>query len=540
MGGKFVRHGPCPHCGSSDAYSLYSTGSAFCFSCQTYDKVAYQQTPATTATKAASDTLLPVDQFKPLQKRKITKATCEFYGYFVSTYKGCPVQVAPYYKKRKLVAQHLRFPNKDFIWLGKPNDVELFGQHLWSPNSPRLIITEGEIDCLSVAQVFGLKWPVVSVSNGAQSAKKVVLANLHFVNQFPEVVLAFDNDEQGKKAAQEVAAVLTPGRVKLFRYPSEEVKDPNELLQAGQGQMIAQGVFQAVPYRPDGIIAGTELYDAMWSELAEGFLSPYPALNDLLYGFRKGELYLFTAGSGIGKSTIVHEIAAHFLREHKLKIGVLALEESKRRTAERYGTVVLNKPLHLPHIKAALSEEEKKKAFEETIGSGRFWLYDHWGSTQIGTLLNNLRYLAVGCAVDWIVLDHISIVVSGLDDLGDSERQTIDRLMTKLRQLVEETGVGVLAVVHLSRPKDGKSWNEGRAVSLTSLRGSGALEQLSDVVIALERNQYSEDPDLAVVRVIKNRPIGKIGKADVLRYNHNTGRLLPVEAGDFNTDEELF
>ncbi len=522
---KFLRHAPCPHCGSSDAYSLYSNGSAYCFSCNTHDRVAYQieEQPK------VQSTLLPVGQYGPLPERKLTKQVCEAYGYFTTTHLGKFVQVAPYFYKNTLVAQHVRFPDKTFVWVGDARKVELFGQHLWPPGGARLVITEGEIDCLSVAQIFNLKTPVVSIPNGAAAAKTAIARNLKFIDSFREVVLCFDNDDEGKKAVQTVAPLLQPGKVKVFRYPTTEgIKDANDLLQQGQGTLIAEGVLNAVPFRPDGILNGNELYDVMWSELPYGFTTPYPQLDQLLCGFRKGELYLFTAGSGLGKSTVVHEIAAHFLIEHKLKIGVLALEENPRRTAERYGTVVLNKPLHLPFVKSRLTEDEKRKAFEATLGTGRFWVYDHFGSSQIDNLFANIRFLTVGCEVDFVVIDHLSIVVSGLDEMLGDERKLIDRLMTKLRQLVEETGVGVLAVVHLSRPKDGTSWNEGRAVTLAALRGSGALEQLSDVVISLERNQYSDEPDKSILRVLKNRPIGKVGVADTVLYNHDTGRLLPV------------
>jgi twinkle protein len=63
--------------------------------------------------------------------------------------------------------------------------------------------------------------------------------------------------------------------------------------------------------------------------------------------------------------------------------------------------------------------------------------------------------------------------------------------MTKLRSLAEETGVGIIAIVHLKRAKD-KTFNEGSQISLNDLRGSASLEQLSDNVIALERDQQAK------------------------------------------------
>lgn len=99
---------------------------------------------------------------------------------------------------------------------------------------------------------------------------------------------------------------------------------------------------------------------------------------------------------------------------------------------------------------------------------------------------------------------------------------------TRLRSLCEETGKTIIAITHLKR-SDKKVYNEGAQVSLTDLRGSASIEQLSDVVIALERNQQGDTPNQAIMRVLKSRPTGRTGIADTLQYNSDTGRLLPVD-----------
>ena len=250
-------------------------------------------------------------------------------------------------------------------------------------------------------------------------------------------------------------------------------------------------------------------------------------MNAKTLGVRPKELWLFTAGSGIGKSTVVNEIAYHLHQTHNLSLGVLALEESPERNGRRYLGIHTDRPLHLPGHD--LPHEEYDAAYAATIGRGDWWIYEHFGSSDVDALCAKIRFLIVACEVKVVVLDHISIIVSGLDEVGESERKTIDRLMTKLRQLIEETGATILAVVHLKRPEKGKSWNEGRAVSLTDLRGSGSLEQLSDIVVALERDQQGDNPNKARVRVLKNRPTGFCGPAGAAEYHPATGRLLPAE-----------
>ena len=140
----------------------------------------------------------------------------------------------------------------------------------------------------------------------------------------------------------------------------------------------------------------------------------------------------------------------------------------------------------------------------------------------------------------WIFLDHLSILVSGQEDNGD-ERKSIDILMTKLRSLVEETGIGLLLVSHLRRPAGDKGHEDGREVSLSHLRGSASIAHLSDSVIALERNQQSEDEfesNTTTIRILKNRYTGDTGVSCYLHYNKETGRMVEVENPFIENDNE--
>jgi twinkle protein len=123
--------------------------------------------------------------------------------------------------------------------------------------------------------------------------------------------------------------------------------------------------------------------------------------------------------------------------------------------------------------------------------------------------------------VDMILLDHISMVISG-NELD--ERKELDMIMTKLATLCKETGLIVFFVVHLSR-QSGKNYNEGGNISLKDLRGSAGIEQLSHTVIGLERDQQSEEKNKVSIRLLKNRFGGETGLADELTYNMDSGIL---------------
>lgn len=521
----FLYHEPCPKCGSSDACGVFSDGHRYCYSCNTYFR------PDGSVKKEASRVSKECIPFEDLEavsltKRGISKDTCSKFKYYSTEYKGKPCQVACYFDDSgNLVGQKLRFPDKSFAILGKI-DNRLYGSQLWS-NGKKIIITEGEIDCLTVSQLQGNKWPVVSIPNGAQAAKKAIESNLEYLDKFEEVILMFDMDEPGRKASEECAKILPAGKAYIANLPC---KDPNECTTSGKGSEVLQAVWNAKPYRPDGIVAGTDLYEKCVTDiddLKDSVEYPWVALQNKTKGARHGELYVFTSGSGMGKSTILRELEYYFGVHRGELCGIVALEESTRKTGMELMSIHLNKRLILDP--EGTDEDERSRAFAETIGNGNFFLYDHFGSLDSGNLLSKLRYMIVSLGCKRIFLDHISIVVSGMDtDEDGGERKAIDKLMTNLRSLVEETGATMFVVSHLKRPEK-KGHEEGAQVSLSQLRGSGAIAQLSDMVIGLERNQQGDNPNVLTLRVLKNRFCGLTGISGYLYYDQDTGRLSDYE-----------
>ena len=247
-------------------------------------------------------------------------------------------------------------------------------------------------------------------------------------------------------------------------------------------------------------------------------------------GVRDGELIIWTAGSGIGKSTIVTEIGKYTLdTDASAKLGVMYLEESRQKTVDRFIALDHKVPLKLLRLNHDLiPEEEAYKTYEKYFKSDRINMYDHFGSVNTNRLLEKIKYLFHACGCTTIILDHISIAVSGLQT-DENERKMIDIFMTEMRSFVEATGCTIHAIVHLKRATDKKSFNEGGQISLTDLRGSASLEQLSDGVIAVERNQQGDDPYKALIRVLKWRETGDTGACDYIRYNPSIGCYELVE-----------
>jgi twinkle protein len=259
-------------------------------------------------------------------------------------------------------------------------------------------------------------------------------------------------------------------------------------------------------------------------------------LNKITYGIRCGELVTITAGSGMGKSQILREIIWEILQNTDKNIGLMFMEEGIRKTGLSMMSLAANKPLHLPDTEA--SDEERKDAFERTLGTGRLYLFQHFGSNSIETIVNRIRYMGKALGCKYVFLDHLSLIVSSQEN-GD-ERKALDELMTKLRTAVQELDIALFAVSHLKRP-DGRGHEDGATTSLSQLRGSGAIAQLSDMVIGAERNGQAEDiveRNTTRLRVLKSRYSGETGPACSLLYTKQTGRMLEVEDGHVDNDED--
>jgi twinkle protein len=306
-------------------------------------------------------------------------------------------------------------------------------------------------------------------------------------------------------------------------------KDACDYLIAGATKEFVNEWWRAEVYIPDGIINAASLWEEVIKPEAKAeAMYPWKGLNKLLYGIRPSELITVTAGSGLGKSQFLREILFNILNTTKWNIGGLFLEESTRKTARSIMSLHANKLLHLPDTPT--TEQELKDAFDATLGTNRIYLFDHFGSSDVDNIANRIRYMAKACDCRVIFLDHISIVISGQDN-GD-ERKAIDNMMTKLRTLVQELEITLICVSHLRRLQGNQGHEDGGSVSLSQLRGSGAIAQLSDAVITLERNSMAQDDNerhQTKISVAKNRYNGYTGPACVLKYDMDTGRMVEMQ-----------
>lgn len=533
----FVKyHLPCPLCSSSDAVSVNKDGSAYCFSCQEYIKEYNMETTEIQSTNSTNEyevsNYLKQSNYAEIIDRNIKEQTCRRYGVTVKmdSVGNITNHYYPYHDKQGAkIATKTRYTKlKEFSLQGNTKLSGLFGEHLFNKNK-YVIITEGELDCLSAYQMFKTdkyETPVVSIKNGITSAVKDIKGSLDWLEQFDNVIINFDNDDQGREGALKVAELFSPGKCKILHLPNG-YKDASDCLSKNKIQVYTKAFWDAKLYAPDGIINANILFDEITKPTLKSFVQyPFEGINKLTYGIRPAELITFTAGSGLGKTQVMREIVHHMIKSTTDNIGLLMLEETPVITSKGLMSIEANQRLHLPDVH--VSKEEMKTYFDATVGTGRVFMFDHFGSNSIDNIVSRVRYLAKGLDCKYVIIDHVSIIVS--DQSHGDERRALDEIMTRLRTLVQETGVSMIVVSHLRRP-DGKGHEEGAATSLSQLRGSASIGQLSDMVIGLERDAQNDDPEIrntTRVRVLKNRFAGLTGPCCNLQYDVDTGRLKEV------------
>ena len=536
MQSRWISRGQCPCGESSKGYNIHADGHAFCFSCnkrfnnvgEAKMETGFQKTGEVVDMQ---NRITNTGDYGSITDRRISEQTARKYRTKIR--QDGSMITHHYYEyfntEGSHVATKVRQVEGKKIWSqGNIGDALLFGQNLFKSGGKYITIVEGEIDAMSVYEMLGSKWAVVSIKNGVQSAVQNCKQHLEYLNSFENVVVCFDTDKPGVEASQKVAQLFEPNKCKIVRL---DYKDPNEYLKMGKAKDFVQDWWSAESYTPAGIVNLAKLGDELYEEeYCETIPYPWSAMNEKTYGMRTGELVTFTSGAGMGKSSIMRELMHHILKNSNDNIGILALEESTKNTAFNIMSVEANQRLYIKEIRNQFAREQLNKWQKETIGSGRFFAFDHFGSIGNDEILSRVRYMAKSLDCKWIFLDHLSILVSGQDD-GD-ERKSIDVLMTKLRSLVEETGVGLLLVSHLRRPSGDLGHENGKEVTLSLLRGSASIAHLSDSVIALERNQQSDDEVIActtTIRILKNRYTGETGVCSYLHYDKKSGRMSQID-----------
>lgn len=458
--------------------------------------------------------------------RGINPETFEFWSYRRTTGPNGTVHLANHFVGGELVGQKIRGAGKTFSVVGKMDT--LYGRWLWPSTGKKIVITEGELDALSMSQVQGNKWPVVSVPNGAAGAVASIRKSMDWLMGYEEVILMFDQDKPGQDAAYECAALFPPGGCKIAKLP---LNDANEMLKAGRVEELIRAMWNAEAYRPDGIVSIADVRARAMEDPIMGYPFAWPTLTQETYGRRPGDLIGLGAGTGIGKTDWFTQQAMYDLTVLGLKAGLLFLEQSPHETAVRMAGKLCKKRLHIPNAGWTLAD--KSDALDALAEAGMV-MYDNWGACEWSIVSQRIEYMATALGCKVIYLDHLTALAA----MEEDENAAFKVIMAELAGQAKRLDIIVHYISHLTTPEKGPSHEEGGRVTLRHFRGSRTIPMWTHFVIALERNQQHDDVRMrhvTTLRVLKDRYTGNsTGFTMFLGYDQETGELHETELPSFD------
>jgi twinkle protein len=499
---KVVRHEQCPSCAakgednSANNLAVYDDGHSFCFRENLY------YPPEGGAFNSLNTFTYEYIPFRGIEKDALVK-------YNILTKvdaDGKPISRGYVYPNGATQVEGV--DKKEFYWAsGVEHAAGLFGMDKFSSGEhDSITIVEGAKDAASLYQTT--RTPVVAVQSAASAVADCSVGR-SFLNGFKRIILALDGDIVGRAAADNVAALFDPN--KLYQIKFDKYKDPNDYLKAGEGTELLNLWHNVRRYQPENIVSTFADFDKILKETPRaGIPYPWPSLNDMTYGIRTSEIVLLTAQEGIGKTELMHAIEHQILKEtpNEVSVGAIFLEEPKRRHLQAISGIELQRPVHLPDC--ICEEGEVFSALQRVVGvDERLHLYSHIGSDDPDLIADTIRFLVSARNCRYILLDHISMVVSGL--IEADERRTLDYLMTKLDMQVHELDYALILVSHVN--------------DFGQTRGSRYISKAANIRIDAVRDPKHADPiarNTTELTVSKNRFAGKTGLACKLLFDTNT------------------
>jgi archaellum biogenesis ATPase FlaH len=577
-------------CGSSDAMSTYENTlpdgtvfyTSYCYSCsQKFNKKAFSNSSWAVefGVEPSSGKIIEKKEFKRKPKAKrINKEEAkevigygtkgrnyrglkdkylEFFGHRVKLgYDGRP-KVVFYpetqddgklfgYKSRTL-PKHFGYENKGITGMKS----ELSGQFKFKDMHFRdILIVGGEEDKVAGFQMFDeylerrygdseqefTTMPVVSPTTGESSALKQIKANYDFVNRADNIYLGLDNDEVGRAAMEEIAAIFPKEKIKFVYWT---YKDPNNFINNDEKKdysaQFIRDFFSAKPYVPTKTKSSMDIY----KDVAEELLKPRITLpfymsklsrmmggNTGEEGLLQGRIVNVIGDTSVGKSTHVNAMAYHWCMHSPQKPVIASLEA----TAGQYTLDIMS--IHLgenvrkgrtgKEVLAYLDSPEVQERLADLwvneYGEERFRVIDEReGSIRDMEIELELAYHRDGCEL--FVIDVLTDLLRSMPNEKQSEHMTWQKNMVK-------KGVTIVNVLHTKKPTRGKDGKLNRISEYDAL-GSTTFVQSAAVNILIDRDKMIEDAiekNTTRVRMPKCRE-GDTGVAGEWYYDHDTRQV---------------
>lgn len=511
-----------------------------------------ERTPEDLAQELAEVNELPC---MALTSRNIPRSVAERFGVKVGLSENDGTTVVEHYYPRErdgaIIAYNVRsLEPKAFFYRGSPKGgTAPFG---WGQvqgrdvGRKRLVITEDELSAMSAYTIIEGKTPekwkaykpaCISWSAGVGSAARdiALMEEQGFLSKFSEIVYVHDNDPAGFESAETVRKLLP--KCKFVHMPLKDVNDMH--MAKREDEAFTLMLWNSKTKAPDCAATVNDLRNEAMEPVKWGLSYPWEELTNKTFGQRDSELISIGGGTGVGKTVIAHQLAAHNALVHRQPGGVFLLEETAPMSLRNIAGKVAQVPFHRPDI--PFDEGRFNAAADQLEGMVYFWR--NRGQNDWENIYNCIRFWAVVNGCRWFIIDNMTTLVN---HLAPAEQNTeIARIATQCAGLCDELGIRIFIFSHLNPPGGNKSHEEGAEVKENQFTGSRALQRWSHLMLGFERNKQADGDEKhnSLVRILKDRNYGNTGVVPT-RYDVETGCLVSrdpnVGANPTLDDEELF
>lgn len=525
-----------PHsCGSRDGLQVFEEDkkyTGYCFACSTYVANPYDDKEEgyvpNVKVRSEEDVQAQINEIGEYQTlglptRKLKAEYLEHFGTKVGVSRvdgSTPESVYwPYYDdQKKLIGYKGRLLDPKMMWaVGTTRDAMPFGWYeALRSEGKKLYITEGEFDAVALFQIIKeankrnpeyAHWmpAIISVPGGAGSlAKMLTKLGTQIRKQWSEVILIMDTDKAGQAAIEKALKVFPDAKV--AELPCKDVNDG--LIQGISRQIQQAVVFKADKPKNTRIINGSSLHEKAKKPPEWGFPWPWKGINDATRGIRLGETIYLGAGQKQGKSEVVNQLAAYFIKSLGWKVFLCKPEEANEKSYKLVAGKIAAKKFHDPKIEF---DEAAYDAAGEVISDNLelLNLYQHVGWE---TLKGDIRTAAAqGCKA--VFIDPITNLTNGMAP-GDANTK-LQEIAQELSAMALDLNIVIFIFCHLKNPDSGEPHERGGKVLSSQFAGSRAMARSCNLMLGLEGNR---DPDLPVEQrnvrqlvILEAREFGEVG-----------------------------
>ncbi len=432
-----------------------------------------------------------------------------------------------YFRNEELINIKYRAANKDFK-LSK--DAELIFYNLNSiQDKDYVIITEGEIDCLTVSQCLNYLQPVISVPNGASvgTQRLEYLDNcIEYFSKINQVILFTDNDTAGKQLRDELARRIGYEKCLKVIYPND-CKDANDIFIKHGKESVLKCIADAIEFPVEGILTMSDMYDEVRNFYDNGYPMGVkvgiPNFDDYV-SFMEGQITTVTGVPSSGKSEFLDYIATNAAKCHNWSFAICSFENQP---SSLHVTKIMEK---LVGKSFAFRYDRTQRINEDEFNDATIFIHEYFNFININQIdvtldgiLDKITELVKRKGIKAAIIDPWNYIEHKMGK-GQSETQYVSESLSKIKACALKNGIHIFLVAHPTKLK--KENGKYEVPTLYNISGSAHFFNKTDNGFTVYRDMETNQVDIHIQKV-RYSWLGKTGLAS-FSYNLDTRQYQPV------------